>query len=218
METNEIIKIWKENNIESCVMEFSCGGDSMNDTNFTLYDKDGKEVDNSEITDYFDSEVYNNVEFYEVSDGHYMGESGNVTITFEEDEDEEDGGTFSYDKDATSEWEETIVEDFKFNLTEEEIKFVKEKVSNMNGGDWGEPNVNYKIDCIVTDEEEELVENLMKRIVDECRDYEFEESPGEQQDEIQWTTNEDGNEIEWIDNSIAISVTGRFFVTKPSND
>jgi len=72
------IKLWKENNIERCVMEFSCGGDSMNETDFTLYDKSGEEVICDELTDYFEDIVYKEVDFYEVSDGHYMGEFGQV--------------------------------------------------------------------------------------------------------------------------------------------
>jgi len=70
MQTNEAIKLWKELNIDRCEMEFSCGGDSMNETEYTLYDKEDNEVESEELADYFENEVYKNVEFYEVSDGH----------------------------------------------------------------------------------------------------------------------------------------------------
>jgi len=61
---NDIIQIWKENNIEKCVMEFSCGGDSMGDTEYTLYDNEGNQVLNEDITDYFDNNIYEQVDFY----------------------------------------------------------------------------------------------------------------------------------------------------------
>ena len=83
----DIFQLWIEKNIKECIMTFSCGGDSMNDTSFLLYDNEGKNVFEPIITDYLEEDVYHKVEFYEVSDGHYMGESGTVTITLEKYED-----------------------------------------------------------------------------------------------------------------------------------
>ena len=84
----EIIKLWKEKNIDHVDFNFSCGGDSMNDTEIQIYDKQGNEVECSEISDHIDSEVYNKVEFYVNSDGHYMGESGTVKVELVEDDEE----------------------------------------------------------------------------------------------------------------------------------
>lgn len=215
--TNEV-QLWKDNNLDRCVMTFSCGGDSMNETEFVLFNNDNEVVVVPELTDYFENEVYNEVDFYEVSDGHYMGEFGEVVITFEEDEEMENGGYFSYYKDAKSEWEESLTEDFKIELSDEELKFVAEKVSNMNGSDWdGEPNVNYKIDCIVTDEEEDVIQKLLTRIDEEAHDYSFENGEGEEQDEGSWNTG-DEEELELEDNLLTIYVTRRFYQTQPSED
>ena len=161
MQTNEAIKLWKELNIDRCEMEFSCGGDSMNDTNFTLYDKEDNEVESEELADYFENQVYKEVEFYEVSDGHYMGEYGKVEITLEEDDDEP---YFSYDKQAMAEWEETFSETMYVELSEKESE-VLNKVSNINGSIWdNEPNVNYKEDCVITDEESQTLKELLEKI------------------------------------------------------
>ena len=87
MEKQEAIKLWKELKIESGTMEFSCGGDSMNDYSFTFYGG-GKEIESSELKDYFDDAVYKHVEFYVNSDGHYQGEAGTVEITLDNDDDD----------------------------------------------------------------------------------------------------------------------------------
>ncbi len=209
----EMIDKWKELNIKSCSMEFSCGGDSMNDYSFTFYTNDNKQVDGEELEDYFDSEVFNRIEFYECSDGHYIGESGVVEITLE-GEGEDEG--FEYYKDATSEWSERYFGQMNVPLTDTELSFIKEKVLNMNGGDWGEPNINYKVDCIVTDEEEKMMNDLIQKICDESEDFEIEDATGEPEEGFRWTTNEDENEIEFEGNSLKVQVERNNMTTTPS--
>lgn len=209
----EMIDKWKELNIKSCSMEFSCGGDSMNDYSFTFYTNDNKQVDGEELEDYFDSEVFNRIEFYECSDGHYIGESGVVEITLE-GEGEDEG--FEYYKDATSEWSERYFGQMNVPLTDTELSFIKEKVLNMNGGDWGEPNINYKVDCIVTDEEEKMMNDLIQKICDESEDFEIEDATGEPEEGYRWTTNEDENEIEFEGNSLKVQVERNYMTTTPS--
>ncbi len=212
MQTNEAIKLWKELNIDRCEMEFSCGGDSMNETDYTLYDKDEKVVDSPELNDYFDHEVYNEVEFYEVSDGQYMGEFGKVVITLEEDEEDEE--YFSYDKQALSEWEDTFFTDVNIKLSEKEKELLVTKVENINGGGWdNELNVNYKDDCVLTDEEEELLNNLLEKVRDEAENAEI-EGEGEETDGENRTFE---SEIDIEDDTLVVSVGGRFYYTRDSD-
>jgi hypothetical protein len=210
----QMIDKWKELNIKSCSMEFSCGGDSMNDYSFTFYTNDNKEVDGEELTDYFETEVFNEVKFYEVSDGHYIGESGVVEIKLEEEDDEEP--YFSYYKDASSEWSDRFFGQMNVPLTDTELSFIKEKVLNMNGGDWGEPNINYKVDCIVTDEEEKMMNDLIQKICDESEDFEIEDASGEPEEGFRWTTNEDEDEIKFEGNSLKVQVERNYMTTTPS--
>jgi hypothetical protein len=209
----QMIDKWKELNIKSCSMEFSCGGDSMNYYTFTFYTNNNKKVDVEELTDYFETEVFNEVEFYEVSDGHYIGEFGVVKITLEEDSQEPH---FSYYKDASCEWSERFFGQMNVPLTDTELSFIKEKVLNMNGGDWGEANINYKVDCIITDEEEKMMNDLIQKICDESEDFEIEDASGEPEDGFRWTTNEDENKIEFEGNSLKVQVERNYMTTTPS--
>lgn len=219
MQTNEAIQLWKEKNIERCEMEFSCGGDSMNETNFVLYDKDNKEVDCDELNDYFENEVYNRVDFYEVSDGHYMGEFGSVIITFEEDEDEDDGGYFSYDKQAQGEWEEMFSETMEVELSDVELKLLQEKIENVNGSEWdSEVNINFKDDCVLTDEEEEILNGLTKRIQDMANEFDIEGKGEENGDGRNFDTGSDGEGCEIEEGKLQVSVSARFYYTEESYD
>lgn len=215
---NEVIqevKLWKENNIHECLMEFSCGGDSMNDYSFNFFDNKGKEIICEELKEYFDNEVFNRVEFYECSDGHYIGEFGDVQITLNN---EEDG--FEYYKRSKSEWSESFSEDFGVSLSEDEIKFLNDKVANMNGGD-GEKNINYKTDCVVTDNEEDIVDSLLERIDDLASEHQFEDSEGEPDDFYRWTTDDDNSlndSINIVGDKLYVSVTRSFMVIKEEDN
>jgi len=210
VETNEIIELWKKLDIQRCEMEFSCGGDSMNETDFTFYDSQDNQVDADELESYFEGEVYNQVEFYEVSDGHYMGEFGQVVITLE---DEDDEPFFQYDKQAQSEWEEREIEVMKYDLTDSEVKFLTEKVDSIVGGEDGQA-INYKTDCVLSDEEEELSEKLLQDIADAADEYDFQDADGEPQEWFTFSTDTGDGEIEIIDNKLSVEVQRSFYQLK----
>jgi len=210
VETNEIIELWKKLDIQRCEMEFSCGGDSMNETDFTFYDSQDNQVDADELESYFEGEVYNQVEFYEVSDGHYMGEFGQVVITLE---DEDDEPFFQYDKQSQSEWEEREIEVMKYDLTDSEVKFLTEKVDSIVGGEDGQA-INYKTDCVLSDEEEELSEKLLQDIADAADEYDFQDADGEPQEWFTFSTDTGDGEIEIIDNKLSVEVQRSFYQLK----
>jgi hypothetical protein len=208
----EIVKIWKENNISRINFNFSCGGDSMNDTDIEIFDKEGELVEIQELVNYFDDEVYKKVEFYVNSDGHYMGESGCVEITLCEDDEEP---YFNYSKDAQSEWNEHFTGQAIVTLTDEETAFVSEFVDNINGGGDGF-TINYKKDFIVTDRQEKLVAELEIKIDKVAYDFEPEDAQGEASDWITYTTNEDGEELTLEGNELTLSVSREYYVYSDS--
>jgi hypothetical protein len=180
-------------------MEFSCGGDSMSDYSFTFYTKNKSavtgrpeniEVESEALISFFDLQIFDDVEFYVNSDGHYIGESGNVVITLNDDED-----GFEYDKQSQSEWSESYEETIHIRLSNSEVEFIKNKILNINGGQDGDATFNYKIDCVITDEEEELIETLGKRLENECETYEFQDVEGEEEDWFTWSTNQEVDDV-----------------------
>jgi hypothetical protein len=203
-----IIKIWKEKNIDHVNFNFSCGGDSMNDTSIEIFDKEGELVQDSELETYFDDKTYNNVEFYVNSDGHYQGEFGVVTIEFDEDEND-----FTYSKSSSSEWSESSVNEAEIELTDEEAKFVADYVLNINGGE-DDIQTNYKKDFILTNEQEETLKGLEEKISEFAQDYTPNDVKGEINEWHTYTTNEEGEELKLVDNVLTLSITKSFDVIK----
>ena len=191
----EIIKKWNEANISYAEFQFSCGGDSMNDTSLSFYDVDGNVVDESgNLESYFEDEVYKNVQFYEASDGHYIGESGCVRIELSDEGDE-----FYYTKSAEAEWSENKSGEVLVPITDEEFKILDEYILGMANSNWNGASVDYKKDFILTDELEVAIKDLQDKF--ENHSYDFQpETGGEVEDESHRfnTTNEDTMQMEFV--------------------
>jgi len=191
----EIIKKWNEANISYAEFQFSCGGDSMNDTSLSFYDVDGNVVDESgNLESYFEDEVYKNVQFYEASDGHYIGESGYVRIELSDEGDE-----FYYTKSAEAEWSENKSGEVLVPITDEEFKILDEYILGMANSNWNGASVDYKKDFILTDELEVAIKDLQDKF--ENHSYDFQpETGGEVEDESHRfnTTNEDTMQMEFV--------------------
>lgn len=215
--------LWKKLGITNCTMDFSCGGDSMNDYSFVFYTDNknkGKnepavvEVKCEELRSYFENEVFNQVEFYVNSDGHYQGEFGQVEITFEEDDDEPE---FTYNKSSKSEWSEHTTNVIEIKLTEKMVKFINDYVSNINGGD-EDCVINFKSDFIMNEEDEETYQKLQSLIVDEVS--EFTPEIGDEDELSDWysfTTNDEDGEFDTLTikgNNLLVSVNNSFTTTK----
>ncbi len=201
MTEKEIIQLWYENKVDSIDYEFDCGGDQMNETTLNILDKEGKLIECKEIEDYFENKIYDNVDFYVNSDGHYMGERGNVYVTLETDEDEP---YFSYSKSSMEEYNEREQFDEMIELSDEEINYISLYVNNINTG-WGEDiNFNYGTDFIKTDEHEELEKSIGEKLTKYYDDY-VPDVMGELSDsDMSFNTNESENVITIEDNKLKV--------------
>jgi hypothetical protein len=201
MEVTEIIKIWKELGVDEVRFEFSCGGDSMNDTSIIIEDDKGVSIESQELSDYFEDVVYQRVEFYVNSDGHYQGESGSVIIRLDDE-----GEDFDFNKCSTSEWSERHQSKTQVELTDEQATFIQSKVLNLNG-DCDNLVINYKQDCILTDDEERIADDLERELLDVLREYSPEDCEGELSEWFEFTTNEEGEQIKFVGNEIVVQMS-----------
>jgi signal peptidase I len=173
----------------------------MNDTDITIHTKNG-EITNDVIHDYFDVVVYDKVEFYVNSDGHYQGEFGVVEITLEDYD-------FSYSKSAESEWTEQQSENVSIKLTDIEQAFVSKNILNLNG-DESNFSFVFKGDVFLSDKDEEFLAELETKISVEIRDNEPNIEEGELNDYYSFNTEENNltiNEEGEIEVNVNYSVT-----------
>jgi hypothetical protein len=101
-----------------------------------------------------------------------MGESGNVHITLDDLELDDEDIDFDYVKSAESEWNESIVNTLSVTLNEEQINYLKEYVRNIIGGSDEFTQFNYSKDFIMTDEHERIEKEIGSIIDDITSSYE----------------------------------------------
>lgn len=166
MTQEEILEIWNSLNIEKVVFTFDCGGDSMNETSIEIFNTDGDIVENEDLSTYFDNEVYDECEFYVNSDGHYLGEHGEVIITLNGDYDgtDDNPSIFTYDKQSSEEFSESETVELKVKLSTSEIEYIESNVSSIEGGEWGEPEFNFKRDFVYDTKHSIIEENISSTI------------------------------------------------------
>jgi hypothetical protein len=177
----KLIEEWKEKGVDRAEFEFSCGGDSMNDTSLIFFDKENKEVIMSdESRETLDDDIYKEVEFYENSDGHYQGESGTVLVEFDAEENQ-----FAYSKSATEEWSESFTDIITIEITPELHKFCKEYVLEILG-EGNYLDIIYAKDFYINSEKSKMLEDIQEIINENMDNHEPEDtSAGEIEDYLE---------------------------------
>lgn len=161
-----LIKLWKEKNVKSAEFQFSCGGDSMGDTQLVVLDGDNKDVSKDFLR--LEDEVYKNVDFYVNSDGVYQGEFGTVIITLNDEENE-----FEFNKDSRSDWSESANSDVKVSVSPELYNFIKENVTDVmidSGWRTNDLDITFKNDCLIPESIQEQLETLRVELMDIAED------------------------------------------------
>jgi len=201
----DAVKLWEKLGVSNAALTFNCGGDCMGDTDWELFDKDGGVISSDELVNYFETVIYDEVEFYVNSDGHYMGEFGTVEIELT---DEDEDSTFMYSKNSSSEWEESIHNDIEIELTENEANYIKSFVGDINGGEDEGVNFNYKKDFIKTDEMVEIEDSIAEKVNKDTSEYQPEDCY-DLRDMYQFESKCDFN-----DNSLMVEITNYDYVIK----
>jgi hypothetical protein len=137
-----------------------------------------------------------------------MGEAGTVTVELYDEEDD-----FSYSKEAMSEYEEQIDSDLVVELTDAELAFVKEYVSNINGTQDNDVNFNYSKDFIMTDEMVKLEDSIGEKIYNTASEFTPEDIDGDISD---WYNYESSDTVEIKDNTISLIITNSYYTQTES--
>lgn len=208
---DKILELWKKLNVDEAKFTFSAGGDSMNDTEMALYDKDGERIHDTELEDLLSEKVYDRVTFYECSDGHYLGEHGEVIIGMDDD-----GKDLYFNKLSRSEYEDTAT-----NVEEVKVEdWVKEsilaKIDSISGNPYnmGECEVNYNGDCIFTDNDEKALGIFIDAIRTQLLNHTFDIEQGEG-DDIE--EHDEGLSFQYESNDkLECDFQTRYFITRDS--
>jgi len=162
---DKVIKLWRELNLTRIVYNFDCGGDSMGETEMHIFQEGVGEIENKDIREFFEEEIYNRVDFYVNSDGEYHGESGTVTITLDKDD-----STFNYEKNATGEFTEHLASNFSIKASKKEIRLLINTEITIEG-DESEGRISYEKDVALSAQEDKLLQKLAERVYEEVSEH-----------------------------------------------
>ena len=209
---DKILELWKKLNVDEAKFTFSAGGDSMNDTEMALYNEGGERIHDTELEDLLSEEVYNQVSFYEVSDGHYLGEHGEVIIGMDDD-----GETLYFNKSSRSEYEETATNAEEVKVEDWVKESILAKIDSISGTPYDSVTmweVNYKGDCIFTDKDEEALSVFIDAIKTQLLNHDFDIEQG-YGDDIE--LHDEGLSFEYESNDqLECNFQTRYFITQDS--
>jgi len=207
VEMEVAVQCWKDLKINHCIMDFSCGGDEMQDFDFIFYGEYENVLLSDTLNDFFKVEVFEKVDFYVNSSDEYIGEFGTVRIELNEKQ-----ADFEYTKSTTSELSERITESFVLQLTDEEFNIFRDKIKDING-EGRSVYFNYKSDCIISDDEISIMEKFERKIKNFVTDAIIENEHGEQEEESENFECDVEDTLNTEEKTIDILVSRSFYYT-----
>jgi hypothetical protein len=201
------VQCWKDLKINHCIMDFSCGGDEMQDFDFVFYGEHENVLPSDTLNDFFKVEVFEKVDFYVNSSDEYIGEFGTVRIELNEKQ-----ADFGYTKSTTSELSERITESFVLQLTAEEFNIFRDKIKDING-EGRSVYFNYKSDCIISDDEISILEKFERKIKNFITDVIIENEHGEPEEESENFECDVEDTLNTEEKTIDILVSRSFYYT-----
>jgi hypothetical protein len=209
------IEAWVNLGIVKAIIPFNCGGDEMdNFETFKYYDKNGNEAEDELLNEFFteELEVNERVEFYECSNGHYIGENGNVEVNYNPIKND-----FFYIKKSSSIWCESTSKVIQVKLNKKELELVKSKIKSMSGI-YDNEEILYKDSTTINQEEKKIIKNLYKRLRERAENFEnnTENCCG---DEWDFTTKLDELvELELNENYLTVCLSCNYLIEENNDD
>ena len=161
-EVSRIKELFTSGKVDKIVWNYQAGGDSLNDysNNFYLNDEEVT-VEDIDVSDY----VLDIIDIAEASDGHYLGEFGNVIITLEDDE-------LQVVKDYQTEWSVSEDEVMYISVSEKQIEILKKiKSFTLSVYEHSLEDIDFTEDLYITNEMSTAIDNIIENAIDKADDF-----------------------------------------------
>ena len=161
-EVSRIKELFTSGKVDKIVWNYQAGGDSLNDysNNFYLNDEEVT-VEDIDVSDY----VLDIIDIADTSDGHYLGEFGNVIITLEEDE-------LQVVKDYQTEWSVSEDEVMYISVSEKQIEILKKiKSFTLSVYEHSLEDIDFTEDLYITNEMNTAIDNIIENAIDKADDF-----------------------------------------------
>lgn len=161
-EVSRIKELFTSGKVDKIVWNYQAGGDSINDYSSNFYlNNEEVTVEDIDVSDY----VLDIIDIAEASDGHYLGEFGNVIITLEDDE-------LQVVKDYQTEWSVSEDEVMYVSVSEKQIEVLKKiKSFTLSVYEHSLEEINFTEDLYITDEMRTAIDNIIENAIDKADDF-----------------------------------------------
>ena len=203
-EVSRIKELFTSGKVDKIVWNYQAGGDSINDysNNFYLNDEEVT-IEDIDVSDY----VLDKVDIADASDGHYLGEFGNVIITLEDDE-------LQVVKDYQTEWSVSEDEVMYVSVSEKQIEVLKKiKSFTILVYEHSLEDIDFTEDLYITDEMRTAIDNIVENAIDKADDF-LNSLPTNDIDDYKTITMEDGLE----DDNLRFTLHYSKIETRDGND
>jgi hypothetical protein len=161
-EVSQIKELFTSGKVDKIVWNYQAGGDSINDysNNFYLNDEEVT-IEGIDVSDY----VLDIIDIADTSDGHYLGEFGNVIITLEDDE-------LQVVKDYQTEWSVSEDEVMYISVSEKQIEVLKKiKSFTLSVYEHSLEDIDFTEDLYITNEMNTAIDNIVENAIDKADDF-----------------------------------------------
>ena len=161
-EVSRIKELFTSGKVDKIVWNYQAGGDSLNDYSSNFYlNNEEVTVEDIDVSDY----VLDIIDIAEASDGHYLGEFGNVIITLEDDE-------LQVVKDYQTEWSVSEDEVMYISVSEKQIEILKKiKSFTLSVYEHSLEDIDFTEDLYITNEMSTAIDNIIENAIDKADDF-----------------------------------------------
>ena len=161
-EVSQIKELFTSGKVDKIVWNYQAGGDSINDYSNHFYLNDEEvTIEGIDVSDY----VLDIIDIADASDGHYLGEFGNVIITLQDDE-------LQVVKDYQTEWNVSEDEVMYISVSEKQIEVLKKiKSFTLLVYEHSLEDIDFTEDLYITDEMRTAIDNIVENAIDKADDF-----------------------------------------------
>jgi len=161
-EVSQIKELFTSGKVDKIVWNYQAGGDSINDYSNHFYLNDEEvTIEGIDVSDY----VLDIIDIADASDGHYLGEFGNVIITLQDDE-------LQVVKDYQTEWNVSEDEVMYVSVSEKQIEVLKKiKSFTLLVYEHSLEDIDFTEDLYITDEMRTAIDNIVENAIDKADDF-----------------------------------------------
>ena len=166
----DILEDWKRLEIESITFTFDAGGDSISSMDWNVVNTDGDIIQISEdLEQAIEDRAYSECAIYGDSNGEYIGAYGQITVTYNKEEE-----CFDYDNNGSQFYQDFELVSVTIKLPLEAVQLIQAKIKHIHYPYEFDMTIEYIEDCYLTEKDLEIIKSIENLIANLINNYQVE--------------------------------------------